>query len=500
MLTALVLSLPAHAEPRAGFSLRPEVVLDLANDRRTFNGSGPAEDPLTVHTWLRAFVENETPRGDLWFGEARVQHHVLAGKDLEAWYELGLGETGADLRLGGASSPARLRIGVLRERWGKTDLLPVLDVLNPRDARIGPLTPPEFRGLPLPMARLSLSHGKFRSETTLIPFAGADRLWLRDTDWSLIRQDMPSAFIQTEVNDRQDPWTSPTTGIDETVGNLLGSVLTNLGELDPTLRRAQDRSTNLDGLPQALFANGALAQRLEVELGQVDVAVVGGLLRSTFPQAVLDAPIRTLLQEERLPADYGELTEVQEAVLVGTPLDVTWPRTAMVGAEGAGLLGEVQVRAEAGYWTDRVVRTAFGQSQTVPATAAALGLDYVRGSELQVALEARWQHLFDAPEDLVLARADQVQVALALRAGLLRERLRLQVTAAYDLTFQELLARPTLSWGVADGVRLELGGVFLEGFATDPPEGLLDALTYEGGPASYWSQNDSVTLAVTLDL
>ena len=496
MLAFLTL-LPALAGPEVGAILRPEVVADLAPDRRPSTGAGLAEDVVTVHTWARAFVREETERNDVWFLEGRLQHHLLIGDDVEAYYELGLGETGWNGRLGGPDSPARLRVGVLRERWGKTDLLPVLDILNPADARVGPLTDPAFRRQPLPMAVLQLGKGSFRSETTIIPFAGQDRLWLRETDWSLIRQDMADAFITTEVNNPQEPWPGDRS---ETTDELIRSVQQNLLVLDPSLRRGQDAATNGDGLPQAIVGNGEIAQRFELTAPNVDVALMGGWLRSTFPQAVLDAELRVLLQEERLPENTGELASVQEAVLVGTPLDVTWPRTGVVGLEASGLLGDLQLRGEAGYWTDRVVRMAYGNSTTVPQLAAAVGVDYIRGSTFQATLEGRYQHLFDAPSTLVLARPDQVQIALLLRGSVLAERLQLTLISAYDASFNELLARPAVAWRVSDRLQLELGATLLEGFTTAPPAGLLDALTYEGGPVSYWSENDALTLGASIFL
>ena len=493
----------AHGAPQVGAILRTETVGDVAVERRALNGVDPAEDVLTQHTWARMFASDETERGDRWFLEGRFQHHVLVGDDVEAWYELGLGESGWDGRLGGPESPARLRAGVLRERWGKTDLLPVLDVLNPTDARIGPLTDPAHRRLPVPMATLQLGTGRFRSETTVIPFAGADRLWLRETDWSLIRQDMVEDFIQNDLG--RDPlvdgWFDELPLADQDVLRpTIDAALENVQNLDPSLRRGQDYTTNTDGLPQAFVGNGELAQRLEWRGNNVDVALVGGLLRSTFPQAVLDAEFRNVLEQEALPQGTDEQSALQQAALVGTPLEVTWPRTAMAGIEGSGLVGPLQVRAEAGYWTDRVVRRHFGNSQTVPQAAAAVGIDYVRGTTFLATLEARWQHLFDAPGDLVFSKPDQVQIALGVQASFLAERLKLTVGGAYDASFQELMLRPTLAWRVSDRVQLEAGGLVLEGFETDAPAGLLEALTYEGGPASFWSQNDSVTVALSLFL
>lgn len=502
MLTVLLAAGPALAAPQVGVVLRTESEVDVAADRKGVGGVAPGEDALSQHTWLRAFVKDENARGDRWFLEARVQHHLLVGDDVEAWYELGLGETGWDGRLGGPDSKWGLRAGILRERWGKTDLLPVLDVLNPSDARVGPLTALDHRRIPVPMAVLSVGSSTLRSETTVIPFAGADRLWLRETDWSLLRQDMVDDFVNNDVIGswlaaRKDQYSEETS---RGLRALAGAIVENAQTYDPSLRRAQDAATNVDGLPQALVGNGEIAQRFELVGPGFDLAVMGGYLRSKFPQAILDPELGTILENEELPPDTQGLQDAQVAFIKGTGLDMSWPRTWLAGIEASGLVGELQVRGEAGYLSNRVVRMHYGNATTVPQLAAAVGVDFVRGTSFQATLEARWQHLFDPPDNLVLARPDQIQIAGGVRAGLASERLQLQIGGVYDASFHEIMVRPTASWRFSDTLQLELGGLFIEGFETDAPAGLLEALTYEGGPASYWSQNDSVTLAISVFL
>ncbi|MEM6926812.1 MAG: hypothetical protein AAF602_07800, partial [Myxococcota bacterium] len=121
----------ALGAPTLGAIVNPQAVIDTASDR-------DGEDPLATHTWVRGFVRDETERGDRWFVEGWFQHHLLLGQDPgaqgldnnEAFYELMLGPSGVDVRVGGPRSPVRVRAGALIESSGKLELLPVNDLLN----------------------------------------------------------------------------------------------------------------------------------------------------------------------------------------------------------------------------------------------------------------------------------------------------------------------------------------------------------------------------------
>src|SRR5690349_7956820 len=133
--------------PVVGGVVQPTVTVDLPDD------SAVPEDEITADTWMRAFASGKFANHDRWFLEARVQHHLaygpkqIPGQATEGWWDVGLGESGWDGKIGG---PVRGRFGVLTERWGTLDLLPVSDVLNPRDGRSGPGIPGEFLKIPVP--------------------------------------------------------------------------------------------------------------------------------------------------------------------------------------------------------------------------------------------------------------------------------------------------------------------------------------------------------------
>ncbi len=500
----------AWGAPTLGAIVNPQVVVDTASDR-------DGEDPVATHTWVRGFVRDETARGDRWFVEGWFQHHVLIGQDPgaqgldnnEGFYELMLGPTGVDVRLGGADSPVRLRAGALVESTGKLELLPVNDLLNPVDGRIGLLTPREYQRLPVPMATLKVSRGVFQSETTYVPFATPDRLWLRETDWSILRQRMLDDYLE----DLQDPDALRNGEFPSGFGgasqwrDFVAQIRRNQRResKNTSFRRGQDAAINNNDLPQAFV--GDLVQQLTIRGTGYDVGVVGGYLRSRFPQAVLREDLQEALRDREAlfeQIDEGLFGTAQERVdrassVTDSAVTFTWPYTWMVGAQGSTLVGNVALRGEVGYLSDRVVRQQWGQSRTVPQFSGGVGLDYARGSALQLSLEGRVTRLFvddGVADSLVFARPLQLQLAGGIRGSFAADRFTWQIAGAVDATFAEAFVRPTLAWRVSQPFEIELGAIIIDGFTTAPPETLEDAFTYGGGPLSYWAQNDGITLGV----
>jgi hypothetical protein len=524
-----LLSVAFAADPTVGAIVRPEIVVDL-----------PAFDALKdfrydhkyeLHTWMRAFARGEAPRDSNWFIEARLQHHVLVGTDYvvggglrgEAWWGLGVGETGWDGKLGG---PVRLRVGALSERWGKLDLLPVADILVSRDQRSGLSTPADWQRIPTPMAVVSVASESLRSETVLIPFPTTDLIWLRDTDWSLIRQGWTRRYLQglsgsAITDDNQN---------NELYEEILNSATIAVDQMTPQTRRDIDRTILTSGLPDALLYNAELGQRFELSARNFDLALFGGYFRNRQPETVLDEQVRDILRTQQLPdivipgqtettptgttagTGTGTNTGTGETLDLTEAIAVNWPRTFVVGADTAMLAGPIQIRGEVMWQSARVVRTHYLGADHAPNLGAGLGLDYARGSSFGVSLEGRWLHLFTdqmafgTPEaELLFSRGDQFQVAGGARWTVLDDRVTLQLGGLYDITYQEFMTGgPLLAWRASDHLLLELGGMLLFGLKTPPPTGLdafgpgeVGALNYTGGIASYWAQNDAASFAAT---
>jgi hypothetical protein len=492
LLAALLAGAAFAQDLEVGGIVRPELAVDTAVPDSTL------ENFAELHTWVRVWARGTFERGDKWFIEGRFQHHGLATmvqaegleKDLlvEGWYDLGLGETGWDGKIAG---PVDLRIGSLVERWGKLDLLPVADVLNPRDYRSGPLIPQTFSRIPVPLLTVSAGSDHFRSETTLIPFAGADRFWMRESDWSYLKRGM----IDDALAEMHGWEFSSEPGVaDPGIKDLIDILRASFDETSPQMRRKLDEVVNGKDLPEAIVVNGDIGQRFELTGSAGDLAIMGAYMHSRQPMAVLDPFLQDILRTELLPGE-DDIPTLQEAV-AGGPLDTTWPRTWVAGADGSTVLGPLTLRSDVLWRSHNVVRQSYGAATTTPTLSAGVGFDYIRGAQFGATVETKYVRLLEPPDDLLFVEPDQVQVALGFRLGLFSERVFVHFFGAADLTFMELVARPNVTWRVGNHVMLEAGGLFLAG-ETDEPEDVFQSLVYQGSLGSYFSGNDCVTFAVS---
>jgi hypothetical protein len=301
----------------------------------------------------------------------------------------------------------------------------------------------------------------------------------------------------TELLNEMYGWADQQDGtFKDVVASSIRASLVAAEELDPQNRRMQDQALITQQLPES-FGDGDLAERLEWAGRNVDLALFGGYVRSRQPQLLLDPVLQQAIRSESIPVqDLAEVQAFTEAT-AGGPMNSGWPRTGLVGMDGSALVGPLQLRLEGMYRTAQVIRLTYGDAGVVPSFGAGLGVDWFQSAKFQVTAEGRFTHLDGAPENLIFARPDQVQVAAGVRWLGARDRLTVQLGGMYDLSFQELLARPTASWRFSDHVSAELTGLILTG-STPAPTGVFDAFTFQGGPVSYFQGNDSVALAIQL--
>lgn len=481
------------AEPVVGGTIKPVVWADLAP------GDFEDEDVAEVDTWGRAFANGDLPGATKWFLDARFQHHALfgtstntegGGTPTEAWWELQLGESGFDAKVAG---PVRVRAGALVERWGQMNLLPVSDVLNARDLRNGLRQDALFQKLAAPMAVVSVADRGVRFETSYVPVPVSDRMWLRDTDWSYARQGYTGALLN-----EASTFANPGGSEPEVFAKILQNASLSIDDLAPQNRRNLDTTLSTSSLPEAFLLNGDVAERMEISGSRGQVALTGGWIRSRQPQSSLTPALGTMFRTGTLPASIDTLTD--DGVL-----KVDWPRTALAGIDGAAAAGPLQLRADAMFKSAQVVRRFWGRAAVTPWSGVGVGVDWMRNPAVQLTVEARWQHLYDAPADLMFTREDQVQLAGGIRWTTARDRLVAQLGGAFDATFVEGFVQPSLAFRATDHLNLQLQANVITG-STAAPLGFLEdgtnedpydpAFTYTGGPLSYFQQNDEIGLSI----
>ena len=470
MLLALLVAMSQAQE--VGAIVRPEVAIDLASDRE-------GEDTVEAWTRIRAFAKGDAGEGR-WFLEVRAAHLVLAGDNVEGAWEASVGESGVSGDIGKVD----LRIGNLVERWGKLDLLSQVDVINGRDLRAGPLTPQELQRIPAPMLVLGMGASPVRAELVVAPFASADRFEMLGTDWSVVRQNMLEDYLAEAAG-----WEGQSSFL---LANTFNNLSDAMGDLDPSFRRGLNGASNQSQTPQALVYNGDVLGRLEFDIEGLDGAVMGGNMRNRVRMSNLNPTLAQFLKEARLP----ELDEV-DALQDGTALiTAEWPRTWVAGAEFSTLVGPIGVRGEGVYKSDQVVNKPWLTATTTPFVGTGIGLDYVHGSTFVVMTEVVYERMLDAPNRTLLEAPESLQIAAGARLTTLQDRFEVQLGGVYHVQFQEYFFRPTASYRASDAWKLEMGAILLGG-PTPAAWTMPTALTYGGGIASYFSENDAITFAVS---
>jgi len=467
MLFALAISASALAAdaPEVGVQITPLLAIDTAQTK--------GEDHWETWTWFRASAKQSTENGR-WFIAVNADHNIRSGTDTEGLWHMAVGESG----WAGTVGPTHLRVGVLNERWGKLDLLPTIDVLNPRDLRAGPLATIESSRIPIPMMTVQVGGKTLRGELSYAPFPEGDHIQMTGSDWSVIRPGMIEKAFAGIPN-----WTGADNPFLEGTIKELSNALSNL---EPSTQRALGGALQGLGAPENFGHKGNVAGRIEIEGPGIDAALVAANIRSPMPLTKLSKRYRDMLSTKTLPAfDQFESLAAEE------PIASSWPRTWMTGAELSTVLGPIGVRAEGGWWSKRVVQQTWLYSTTTPAVSSGLGLDYASGSVFFMGIEARWQHLTKSIPRPFFTRQDVFEVGSTLRLSLLNERVQIQTAGLFNLTFDEWLARPEIRWISSDHLSMGIGAVLVDG-ASPPPQDLSTTLTHSGGPLSLMGDNDSV--------
>jgi hypothetical protein len=488
-LFVLLWSTAAEASPPAaetGATIQPQVVIDLSSEH-------PDENQFETWSRLRAWTRVPTQTG-VWRMEARGLQRVQSGgsefhpERLESMWSLELGETSWE----GSVGPVWLAVGSRVERWGQLDMLSVVDILNGKDLRAGPLTPPELLRIPTPMLHLQLplwnansSYGSL--EMSLLPVGASDRVSLVGSDWALLKPGMLESLVEDMEQWEGDPLTEDflQQGI-QSLGGLLSQVSPQAeGELG-SLLAAQSSS----GRPGS---DTDLALKLAAALGRHDVALMAAWMRNRQPNPQLDPVLASFIREERLPG-LAEQDAILDALSSGVSIDR--PRTWMLGAEFSSWLGPIGLRAETSWIQQKTFATPWMGTVERPELGAAVGLDWVNGSTLALFAEGSWRTILNPPDDLWLNKADHIQAGFGGQLSMWSDRVKIQPGVLWDVSFREWMLRPALSWRPSDSLQMDLALLVVTA-PEDAPRELPDAMTTSLGPLGYASDTDSLIIGLT---
>jgi hypothetical protein len=345
-----------------------------------------------------------------------------------------------------------LRFGRQFVAWGTADLLSPNDVVNPRDLRRGALDRPDELRLPVLALSATTFDGPFALQAIWVPVAPTNRFELLEGDYALLG---PTAATASE--------------------RRVGAMVSALAD-DPTLGLAIAPILSIGEEPDHGLDTGELGARASVTLSAFDVHgyVFWGHERNPRIQLhpelvdVLASTPPDMLTPQVLADEVGMLAAMGLA-----PVIVDHPRRVHFGAAAAFRIEPLGIKLDAAYSPEAVtilvapgLGPVLGQARRLPTAAATLSLDYDRGSDLSLIVEASHLRVLDVPTalDVYQARHDALTV-LATRAEWTPGSgpISLSLLAFVDVLGPSYAIKPALRLSGHDNLAVELSAAIYGG-------------------------------------
>tara|TARA_Y100001968_G_scaffold331950_1_gene388417 strand:- start:1678 stop:3174 length:1497 start_codon:yes stop_codon:yes gene_type:complete len=411
------------------------------------------------------------------------RYQVRSGDDLEAdaWLDL------RDSYLAFRKQRLSLRVGRMVMRWGRNPLLSPLSVLSPLDSqRLFTGAGLDDPRIPVTAARLKLDLHPLALELVYLPFFQPARISFFGRDFSLLRPGMLPALLsqlQSMIPESGDVL------LDNTVQRLGEKVSATLLGLDPYSRDGL-QTYLAPSFPEEMPVNGDVGLRLGLSGGSVEA----DFYVLTF---LLDLPSIELAPSLRRPLAEGRsmtLIEMNELLDPGQELaTATYHRALMAGADVSLSAGGFVFTGELA-WTSKSVHYSRGLEPLVlPSLHYALALRYSYGTVFGLDVEFAHRALFaDPAPELLFQRQHDLKIAALLVARLFQDRLQLSFGGNWLLLQRDLYLHPRVRVDVDDRLAVVFGAQLFLGQALEQGSDFGALLTYQGGLAGYFQENDSV--------
>ena len=252
------------------------------------------------------------------------------------------------------------------------------------------------------------------------------------------------------------------------------------------LRSAQ---TNLNSstsfaLPEPLQRDyGDIALRVGYQNFDLSSHLYASWMRSRRPMTRLHEHIVSYLTEERLPTSL-ELEQIND--IVAEPIEVSYPRQLLLGADLSTTVWLFGLRSEVTYCNHRVRPLPYMKSTARPYISGAMALDYSFDQSV-LSLETK-AYQFLSPVTTPWLEANQTIQSAVLASIALSNATNLTLSGQYDWILQDGFGQFIIHHRLSPQWALALQGIMLHGPNEENP------LTYSSGIFGLWREYDQLSL------
>mgnify|MGYP006294852947 CR=1 FL=1 len=352
---------------------------------------------------------------------------VLSGEADYLWFGPDESRDDRDLEIEEAylnwgQGPLQLRLGRQLVRWGKTDEISPVDVLNTQDTRLLTLFEREERKLPNWMLRARLFLEAATLEGVYIPFFREGKFDYFGTDWAFFRH------MKQDVRD---------------------------SDLPPDFK-AYFADVGVDEAePADTLSSGSAGGRISTTVQAVDIGL--SYFYGFDPRPHVESfPVKNFslggaLDPEDLEQGPGGI------VLTPEDIETEYRRSQMLGLEFETTAGDFGLRGETAYFDARTFLTDDLSSLERPSVFSVLGLDYLGRQDWYANLQLLHQHIVNHRETMLYVERDNWGLAWELSREFFRGRTELGLDGLYFLSDDSYSFNPWLSLELITALEMEIG-------------------------------------------
>jgi hypothetical protein len=463
-LAVLLVAQPAHAAPRfeglVMFKTAPDTQWDIGREKVWSHVAYAYASAST--TWGFDYAA---------FASGAFEYRLEQGEQADGEFTPELRELYGKARIGKVDLFAGQQI----VSWAQTDMISVLDQLNPIDYRRVLDQEVSLSRLGAPMIRPVLYLGPVQLEAVYMPLFIPPRYDIVGGDWALGGVQFPLGLVTDALRDSKD-WRRFEQSLSLWAPEWEGEIRDMLSDPDYWESRTETPDFDLTA-PEA-------AARVRYTSAVIDVTGAFFYLWDDIPTLHLNPALRELgevgLGGEQGIAAIAQIDQNMVFSLLDT-LTLTHHRTPSAGGGFATSVADIAFRAEALYEWDRYTYRDDLTTYRADNLRWVANVEYTFAEDIFVeGLLMQGYRVGDEPD--ALFRAWQHMVGVVLRKPFLDEKLTFQGLLLWDLTY-------------LNGGNWKSGNIFAGGWTIDPllTWSLTDRLKLAGG-ANLFGGEDATTL------